>query len=129
MAQQGRENSGPEKSDFVIDFDALYAVNPTPAEGEWMQELQKYYSIPRCNKDTDILQWWRTHSSELPILSLMARDLLSIPATSVPAERLFSRAALTIRKHRNRLNNESARCLLCLNDWVKNKNICDREGC
>lgn len=129
LAEQGRENPGPEKSDFVIDFDVLYAVNPTPAEGEWMQELQKYYSIPRCNKDTDILQWWRTHASEFPILSLMARDLLSIPATSVPAERLFSRAALTIRKHRNRLNNESARCLLCLNDWVKNKIICDREGC
>lgn len=124
----GRKDSEGEKSEFLIDFDVLYGVNPIPAEGVWMQELQKYYSLPRCNKNTDILQWWKIHASEFPILSLMARDLLSIPATSVPAERLFSRAALTIRKHRNRLNNESARCLLCLNDWVNNKNICDREG-
>ncbi|EZA56785.1 hypothetical protein X777_03224 [Ooceraea biroi] len=48
----------------------------------------------------------------------MACDFLSIPATSVPAERLFSKAALFIRKHRNKLNDDSARSLLCLQSWL-----------
>lgn len=70
--------------------------------------------------------WWKSNAAEFPVLNLMARDLLSIPATLVPEERLLFRGALTIRKHRNRLNNESARCLLCLNEGVKNK-ICIRD--
>ncbi|EFN72803.1 hypothetical protein EAG_00088, partial [Camponotus floridanus] len=47
-------------------------------------------------------------------LSRMARDFLCITATSVPSERLFSRAALFIRKHRNRMNDDSIRSQLSL---------------
>ncbi|KAF5277906.1 hypothetical protein FQA39_LY06058 [Lamprigera yunnana] len=33
---QRPEDPGAKKSDCVIDFDVLYTVTPTPAEGEWM---------------------------------------------------------------------------------------------
>lgn len=56
----------------------------------------------------------RNNNDRYSCLSRMACDFLSIPATSVPAERLFSKAALFIRKHRNKLNNDSARSQLCL---------------
>lgn len=39
--EERRDPGSSEMSEFVIDFDALYATKPTPAEGEWMQELQK----------------------------------------------------------------------------------------
>ena len=75
----------------------------------------------RAHENADILLWWKNHQSIYPNLSRMARDFLSIKATSVPAERLFSRSSLLIRKHRNRLKKDIARELLCINDWTTKK--------
>ncbi|CAF4842459.1 unnamed protein product [Pieris macdunnoughi] len=113
-----------EEYEDVIDFEKLYACPSTSSSGSCLQglvidELEEYLSKPRAASSEDILEWWRTHETEYPILSKMARDFLSIPATSVPAERLFSKASLVIRKHRNRLSDESARWLLCINSWSK----------
>lgn len=98
-----------------ITLDMLYGNNKrfTPSE-----EFQAYASAPRVTKDTNILLWWKMHEKNYPNVAKMARDIFSITATSVPSERLFSKAALTIRKHRNRLNTDSARSLLCLNSWM-----------
>jgi hypothetical protein len=51
----------------------------------------------------------------------MARDYLTIQATSVPSEQAFSIAGNTISKTRNRLLPETARACLCLKSWIKNK--------
>ena len=48
----------------------------------------------------------------------LSRDLLTIQATSVSQKRLFSRAGLMIRKHRNRLHDESVPACISLNTWV-----------
>jgi hypothetical protein len=51
----------------------------------------------------------------------MARDYLTIQATSVPSEEAFSIAGNTISKTRNRLSSETARACLCLKSWIINK--------
>jgi len=105
----------------IIDFNALYystPINYTNSQNS-KQELEKYLSQPRSGSSVDILQWWKLNQAQFPVLAKMARDFLSISATSVPAERLFSKASLVIRKHRNRLSNESAQWLLCINSWSK----------
>lgn len=104
--------------DEIIDFNKLYSSCETRPSASHASELEEYFNQPRASSTTDILQWWKRHELQFPILSKIARDFLSIPATSVPAERLFSKASLMIRKHRNRLNNESARWLLCINSWA-----------
>jgi len=116
----------PEEEDLIgndediIDFNALYStpINFTNSQTS-KQELEKYLSQPRSASSVDILQWWKLNQLQFPVLAKMARDFLSISATSVPAERLFSKASLVIRKHRNRLSNESAQWLLCINSWSK----------
>jgi hypothetical protein len=60
---------------------------------------------------------------EYPSLSKLARDFLSIMATSVPCEQLFSIAGHAITKSRNRLSGNSARELLCLKSWLEEKII------
>ncbi|CAG9793546.1 unnamed protein product [Diatraea saccharalis] len=118
-----KENKVCDKDEDVIDFDKLYEC-PSTSSGSCLQgividELEEYLRKPRAASSEDILDWWRTHETEYPTLSKMARDFLSILATSVPAERLLSKASLVIRKHRNRLSDESARWLLCINSWSK----------
>ncbi|XP_051170094.1 uncharacterized protein LOC127287303 [Leptopilina boulardi] len=84
----------------------------------WREEVDGYLKAPFADRKTDIGLWWKQNQNIYPNLSRMARDLFSIQATSAPAERLFSKAGLIIRKQRNRLNNESARTCICLNSWM-----------
>ncbi len=61
-------------------------------------EVERYLRLPKIHvqtpsgHDQDILYWWKTHSSEFPNLSKMARHLFAAPASSASAERLFSDA-------------------------------------
>nr|GEV19776.1 zinc finger BED domain-containing protein RICESLEEPER 2-like [Tanacetum cinerariifolium] len=38
----------------------------------------------------DILSWWKGRQSQFPVLSIMARDLLSVQASTVASESAFS---------------------------------------
>lgn len=99
-----------------MDLSSLYE-NENTLTDDWRKEVNMYLNSKRADKNTNILMWWKDHSAMYPSSATMARDFLSTPATSVPAERLFSSAGLTIRKQRNRLSAGSAEALLCLNSW------------
>lgn len=60
------------------------------------------------------LEWWKDHAMEYPVLALMARHYLAIPATSVACESLFSVAGAIVTKQRNRLSPEHVKQLLFL---------------
>ena len=77
-------------------------------------EISSYWNLACASDNIAPLEWWKAHETEYPLLSKIARDYLSIMATSVPCEQLFSIAGLTITKSRNRLSGNSARKLLCL---------------
>lgn len=54
-------------------------------------ELELYYKediLPRVD-DFDILTWWKANSLKYPLLSRIARDVLAIPASTVPSEKCF----------------------------------------
>ena len=54
-------------------------------------EVETYLSSrPENLKGMTILKWWYANSESYPILSMMARDYLSVPATSASSERIFS---------------------------------------
>lgn len=120
QTEDSQKDESSEDDDDIIDFRGLYSRDPSTSTAVGStSELDKYLSQPRAAYNEDILRWWKERRFEFPILAQMARDLFSVAATSVPSERLFSRASLTIRKHRNRLNTESARYLLCINNWAQ----------
>ena len=55
-------------------------------------EAEKYLEMAPASHDVDVLHWWATNSKTFPHLSRMARQFLSVPATSASAERVFSLA-------------------------------------
>jgi hAT family C-terminal dimerisation region len=76
-----------------------------------------YFNEVPAEPDIDILDWWQRHEAIYPNLSRMACDYLSIPATSVPSERLFSDAGLLITDRRNRFSTKTIRACICLDSW------------
>lgn len=66
-------------------------------------EIEKYLSE---ESDLDAMQYWRSKakSKEFPILSEVAWDVFSVPATSAPIERVFSHAGIASSGRRSRIN-------------------------
>ncbi|KAI3891766.1 hypothetical protein MKX03_020904 [Papaver bracteatum] len=65
----------------------------------------------------DILQFWNTHGSSFPILQIMARDLLTPPASTVASESVFSASGRVLSKKRSRLAPDILEALVCIKDW------------
>ena len=116
-----------EKDKFVIDFRSVY-VKRKEVFKSWETEVERYLESERADEDTDVLQWWKQNEAKYPRIAKMARDVLSIMATSVPVERLFSSASLTMTKTRNCLSDLSMKALICIHSWMKStlkKLICN----
>ncbi|KAK9684418.1 hypothetical protein RND81_10G208700 [Saponaria officinalis] len=82
-------------------------------------ELTQYLSEPPAPIPTDVLEWWKVNSARYPRLSLMARDFLSVQATSVPPEELFCSKGGEIDRQRFGLSCSTAQALLCVKSWVE----------
>ena len=66
----------------------------------------------------DILGWWRGREAEFPVLSAMARDLLSSQASTVASESAFSTSGRVISLRRTRLSPEAVETCICLKDHL-----------
>ena len=68
---------------------------------------------------SDIYVYWASKSRRWPKLCSMAKDLLSIPATSTASERAFSMAKDVFGIARMSLNPETVEALICLRSWYR----------
>lgn len=71
-------------------------------------ELDMYLTEHVIARSSCPFKWWNENRSRLPVLADVAREFLSIPGTSVPSERLFSKAGDVIRKKRSSLKPKKA---------------------
>lgn len=81
--------------------------------------IMRYRGMERLDTGQCPLQWWKQYGPGLKPLDEIALKYLSCPATSVPSERLFSKAGNIISKKRSSLLPENANAMICLNSWVK----------
>ncbi|KAK0134198.1 Zinc finger BED domain-containing protein 1 [Merluccius polli] len=74
------------------------------AEGEPSDdELERYWADPPVPLTEDPLMWWSGKERSFPKVYMLAMRFLCVPATSVPAERVFSAAGLIVSRLRSRL--------------------------
>jgi hypothetical protein len=85
-------------------------------------EYTRYCQVVCCPIEVESMAWWleSTQRATYPNLSVMALDILSIPAMSAEPERLFSGSGITVTERRNRLGAESIEALECLKSWLGN---------
>ena len=67
-------------------------------------EITTYFQMPIVRENKNPLDWWKAKQEIFPILSIIARKYLGIPATSVASERLFSDAGNHITAKRTSLD-------------------------
>lgn len=87
-------------------------------------ELDKYLGEDRepMNSRFDILQWWKVQQCRYPILAKMARDILSIPVSTVASESAFSTGGRVLDCFRTSLTPRMVEALVCGQDWLRDSN-------
>ena len=99
------------------DFDKQAAASTsrrTPSISS-LTELKQYFKQPVISRNKDPLEWWSKNAHTFPSLERVAKVYLSAVATSVPSERLFSKAGELISAKRNRIKPKNVNMLLFLN--------------
>ena len=101
--------------------DSPVSSSPSAHTPSVVSELKAYLdSDPvTCYEESfDILLWWRDHKLTYPILSIMARDIMSVPVSTVSSESCFSLSGriLEDRCRRRRLLPEHVEMLTCIKD-------------
>lgn len=78
-------------------------------------EVQRYMETEILDRHADPLEWWSKHHYNYPYLKQIIQEKCCALATSVPCERLFSKAGNILSERRTRLNTNKINQLLMLN--------------
>jgi len=127
----GKENVSTENTSLSND---IWSFHEDPANktqflhdksDEIPTDLKHYLNEPVIALNEDPMNYW-FNKSIYPYLRMIAKQYLSIVATSVPSERLFSKAGI-ITENRNRVSSKHLQNLLflnslSLNEWKINDN-------
>ncbi len=82
-------------------------------------EMRNYAShVPTDEEEQNSLLFWKAHGDKYPHLSNLAKEHLSIPATSVPVESMFSTAGLILNSRRSSLSPANMNMVLFIHDNI-----------
>ncbi|EIW76506.1 hypothetical protein CONPUDRAFT_64658 [Coniophora puteana RWD-64-598 SS2] len=65
----------------------------------------------------------KEHNTDFPVIALMARDFLAIPATSVSVERLFSGSRHVCRDSRSSFKASTITKVMCMKKWLEDADL------
>jgi hypothetical protein len=102
------------------DTYATALLHATSSSASNASELVSYLDCDTVNQldDTfDLLKWRHEHKLTYPVLSIMAKDILTVPISTISLESTFSMTGRIIEERRRRLNAETVEWLTCIKDW------------
>lgn len=88
-------------------------------------DLRKYLEDPVEQipaEKFDVLQWWRLNEMKYPVVAKMAKDVLTIPITTVSSESSFSSGGRLIDEYRSSLLPSTVQALVCTSSWIRGGN-------
>ena len=80
------------------------------------KEFRRYEAFSLPPKNVSILEWWKCHANVLPLLSKLAKKVLTVPASSAKSERVFSYAGNFVTAKRNSLGAKKVEDLIVIKE-------------
>ena len=105
-------------SEFAQFVKAVETIQPQKSELDNYLE-EGCYICEGNSPPFSALEWWKVNNLKYRILSIMARDILAIPITTVASEATFSAGSRVIDTYRASLSPETVQVLLCGGDWCR----------
>ncbi|KAJ0393783.1 hypothetical protein ATCC90586_010756 [Pythium insidiosum] len=115
------DNSQSNHQAKLYVFDHDQHVKLLQRELSFEQEVDDWFvarGIPLDSGSRSVCEWFKASSVDFPRISLMARDYMAVPATSVPSEQAFSKAGCTINEKRARLGDDSVQAICELQSFI-----------
>ena len=102
-------------------------VGSSSSQPEYVEssELQCYLNEPLIQRyDNDdygdfdcVLAWWKAQECRFPVLAAMARDVLTVHASTVTPEEILSTGRRVLEKEKCSLGPTILEATVCLRDW------------
>ena len=93
----------------------------TTSSPNYTTDIDRYLcveTIPfKDNEDFEILEWWKKQQIKYPVLSIIARDILTVHVSTVALGAAFSAGGKVVSKKRCNLSPEAIEAVVCLKDW------------
>ena len=83
-------------------------------------ELDQFLSFTTLDNVHNPREWWTHNRADYPQLSVMALDILAIPAMSSEIEKVFSSSGLLLTDRRNHLKEDIIEGSECMKSWSAN---------
>ena len=75
--------------------------------------------VPLTSNPFDVLSYWRGRYSQCPELANMARDIMTIPISTVASESTFSIGGRVVNQWRSSLTCDNAEALITTRNWLQ----------
>jgi len=106
--EQSQDNSEENLSitKEISLFEQIKQSSKNSKKRKSRNELELYFEMTENTPESNVncMEWWSMNSSTFPNISKIAKKYLSVPASSAPCERLFSKARRVIGDERRSLN-------------------------
>jgi hypothetical protein len=107
-----------------VEKDALKDFYSFLARRNLMQcrtEREQYFveDVETPSKTFDILMWWKVNSVKYPVLPEIARDVSTIPLTTVASKSAFSTRGRVINPCQSSLAPKTMEALRCSQNWLR----------
>jgi hypothetical protein len=98
----------------LVETPTLFSIFNMSHQNPSSDEISEYLKESEIEFTCSPFDWWNYKKAKYPILAKLARQYLSVSATSTPSERLFSHAGNLLTAKRSRLDLELFKRILFL---------------
>ncbi|XP_075501882.1 uncharacterized protein LOC142539962 isoform X2 [Primulina tabacum] len=106
---------GIQRKVFTITLD-----NAAANDVAQKSQLDLYLDEPKIDRSSncDVLAFWKAYQFRYPELAQMARDILSVPISTVASESSFSTGGRILDQYRSAMKPDVVEALVCCRDWL-----------